>query len=67
MNKLYVVIPPSAKGTAMPMFYYMLADDEDEAVRNVHRKWGIYDPKAIIRELSEEELKNLVIATNFYG
>lgn len=67
MIKLYVVIPPSAKGTTMPMFYYTLADDENEAVRNVHRKWGIYDPKAIVRELNENELKDLVIATNFYG
>ena len=67
MNKLYFVNRPSLKGTTLPQFYYTFGESEEEAVHKVELKWGEYDPKTTARELSESELKELVIATNFFG
>lgn len=67
MEKLYVVIKPSAKGTTAPQFYYTFAENEEAAIHKVEMKWGDMDPKMFAREVQGKELEELVIATNFYG
>jgi hypothetical protein len=65
--KLFLVVRPSMRGTSIPVYYYTFAENKDDAIKKVSYKWGEYDDKAIARELTNDEIENLVIATNNYG
>ena len=65
--KFYFINRPSMKNTTIPKFYYTFAENEDEAKLKIELKWGEIDEKTTVRELSENEIEKLVIATNNYG
>ena len=65
--KFYFVNRPSLNGTTLPKWYYTFAENEDEAQRKVQFKWGEFDPKTQVREVTGKELEEIVIATNFFG
>lgn len=66
-KKFYLVIRPSMKGTAIPVYYYTFAENEEDAIHKVSLKWGEYDDKSSAKELKGEELDDLVIATDYFG
>ncbi len=66
-KKLFVIARYKFKGTSIPVFYYTFAKDKEEAIHKVTLKWGEIDPNTVARELSEKEIENLVIATDYYG
>ena len=55
------------KGTSIPVYYYTFAEGEFDAKLKVEMKWGEYDPKTTVKEITESEIKDLVIATNNFG
>jgi len=66
--KFYLVIRPSLKGTVLPVYYYTFGTDEGDAQRKVEMKWGEFDEKTQVREISGKELDQLVIAIdNYFG
>lgn len=67
MNKIFLVIRPSMKGTSIPIYYYTFAATAEEAILKVRLKWGEYDDDIIARELTEDVKNNLVISTNNFG
>jgi hypothetical protein len=66
-TKMFVVIRPSMKGTSIPVYNFTFAITADEAILKVRIKWGEYDSDIIAKELSEDEMKILVISTNNFG
>jgi len=65
--KFYRIFRPSMEGTTIPVYYYTFANDKDDAIHKVQMKWGEYDNKTIARVVDENELDELVIATNYFG
>lgn len=65
--KLFLVYRPSFIGTLIPVFNYTLALNKTEAIQKVRLKWGEFDSDIVAFELSESELKELVISTNSIG
>lgn len=64
---LFFVHRPSLMGTTLPQFYYTFAETEEEAIKKVEHKWCEYDSKTKARKLTDKELNEIVIATNFFG
>jgi hypothetical protein len=64
--RLYLVVRSKFTGTSIPVYYYTFGIDGADALRKVELKWGDYDSNSRVRELSEEEISSIVIATDFY-
>jgi hypothetical protein len=66
-DKFYLVMRPSFKGTTMPVYYYTFAKDETEAEFKIGMKWGGIDDKTQVKEIKGDDLKKIVIATDYFG
>lgn len=53
--------------TSVPTYNYTFAENEEEAIRKVRLKYGEYDENIVARELTEKEINNLVIGSDYYG
>lgn len=65
--KFYQVIRPSFRGTGVPVYYYTFAENELDAQFKVDIKWGGIDDNVQVKELNDDEINNLVIATDYFG
>lgn len=67
MKKLFLIRRPSMEGTSIPTFNYTFAENAEDAIIKVRLKYGEYDIDIISKELTSDELDELVIGTDYYG